>query len=331
MGLLQDIQHAATNSERSVTDLLRMAIVLARRLRHDPLAHWARRELDGYFGEASQVPEYRRLKNGVLIGQFLGPFGSAVKNSPIPLDSLPKEVRESIRSMPLVEPIASYEAATGGESGTLTMPLPQVVSIFGRLGLEYWRGYTLAEAELRFSSGVVRGVIDAVRTRLLEFALEIEAVNPAAGEAPSIGPPPVAPPVVQQLFDSTIFLGGSTMQKQTTNTNVVVGSEGVQIGQGERLRQEQTVTTRTGIDGDDFVLAIKALRRAIDSEISDVEARADAQELVNELEARACSPGSPVVRAVCEALTRFAGAHPGLAEALATLGVVLGCAAGVAG
>jgi hypothetical protein len=323
MGLLQDIQIAATNSERSSTDLLRMAIVLASRLRHEPLAKWARSELDGYVGRSEEVPAYRRLHHAVLIGDFFGPFGSAVKNSPIPLDILPEEVRKYVREMPMVESVSSYEALGRSGKGTVHMPLPEVVSIFGALGLEYWRGHTLAEAHLRISVGTIRSVVDAVRTRLLDFALEIETVNAAAGEAPSIGPPPVDPPTVQHIFDSTIVMGGTV--KQTNTKTTVTSSSNVQLAVGKNVQQRQRVTN--GVAGDELAVAFSALRKSIDTEIESDDARAEAHELANELEAKAETPHGPVVRAVYEALTRISADHPGLTETVAALGVILGCAA----
>ncbi len=328
MGLLQDIQTAATNSDRSVTDLLRLAIVLGRRLRHQPLTDWAHRELEGYVDHSEEVPTYRRLRNATLIGQFLGPFGAAVKNSPIPTDVLPREIRDLVKSMPLVEPIASYEDGAKGE-GNLSMPLPQIVSIFGVMNIEYWRGYTLAEAELRFSRGVIQGVIDAVRTRLLEFALEIESLNPKAGEAPSVGPPPVDPPMVQQVFDSTIIYGGTVVSNRSSKVSTVVsGSKNVQVAQGDRVKQRQSVVSTTGLSGDEFLRAIEAVRTEIDANIPEESERAEAQSLLSELENRGLSGAvSPVVRAVYEALMRFGGDHPALANALTVLGTVLGYSA----
>jgi hypothetical protein len=56
MGLLQDIEHAATSSDRPLTDVLRMAKLLAAKLDNALLREWADQELNGYTDNAPLPP-----------------------------------------------------------------------------------------------------------------------------------------------------------------------------------------------------------------------------------------------------------------------------------
>ena len=63
MSLLQDIQAAAINPETDVTDLLRMCMILAARLKNEDLRKWVSQELNGYKPPAD-LPSYRIVKSG---------------------------------------------------------------------------------------------------------------------------------------------------------------------------------------------------------------------------------------------------------------------------
>ena len=57
------------------------------------------------------------------------------------------------------------------------------------------------------SLGILAGILDTVRTRVLEFALEIEKANPEAGEASLHGVPPVPPEKVERIVNVTVYGG----------------------------------------------------------------------------------------------------------------------------
>ena len=56
--LLDDIIDLATNTNQSISVLLRKCIVLAHQIKNDRLKTWANKELNGY-GEDDELPEYR--------------------------------------------------------------------------------------------------------------------------------------------------------------------------------------------------------------------------------------------------------------------------------
>src|SRR5262245_2671310 len=101
--LLREIQAASTDPSVDTSNLLRKCKILAARLGHDELATWVRHELEGYPDQKS-VPAYRRLKV-TAVGHFDRGFGSTAENAPIPVLSLPKEVRHFATDNVFGEPV----------------------------------------------------------------------------------------------------------------------------------------------------------------------------------------------------------------------------------
>src|SRR5688572_5636706 len=73
MGLLSEIEAAATTSVEPLADLLRRCKGLAARLKNTELATWVSRELSGY-GDDDPVPTYRIVLTPHSKGEFVGPL-----------------------------------------------------------------------------------------------------------------------------------------------------------------------------------------------------------------------------------------------------------------
>jgi hypothetical protein len=82
MSLLREIQDAAIDGSTDLETLLRKCRVLAARLKNEQFKQWVQSELDGYSSTAD-VPDYRKF-HCQCFGHFSGPFGSGLKNAPIP-------------------------------------------------------------------------------------------------------------------------------------------------------------------------------------------------------------------------------------------------------
>jgi hypothetical protein len=82
MKMLDDIVDGAVDDKVSLATLLRKCLVLADKLKNNKLKRWVLSELNGYESQDA-LPEYRIL-NINAVGLVLGPFGSAIKDQPIP-------------------------------------------------------------------------------------------------------------------------------------------------------------------------------------------------------------------------------------------------------
>ncbi|WP_374246334.1 hypothetical protein [Zoogloea sp.] len=214
MSLLRQIQDAAIDSSVDLPTLLRKCKVLAARLGNDDFKRWIENELSGYDNK-DDLPEYRVLSVNSK-GHFSGAFGSGLRNADIPLLCLPEDFRESLGHSYLMQPIAAMASLVeNSTSGTLQEPWnPDVVAHFGQ---QIYKHMVCMQAWKVIPTSALVAALDTVRTRVLNFALEIEAQNPAAGEAMA-NEKPVPQETVQHIFNT--YITGDVQNLSSGSTNV---------------------------------------------------------------------------------------------------------------
>ena len=200
MSLLREIQNAAIDSNQDLAGLLRKCKVLAARLGSSEFKEWVERELSGY-KSAEDLPDYRIFHVNSK-GNFAGAFGSGMKNADIPMICIPEDFREVISTSYMAEPVASIEALVkNNDSGTVQEPWnPDFVVLVGRKICQHMN--CMQAWKVIPINGLV-ATLDEIRNRILNFVIEIEAEDPAAGEA-ELNSKPVAPEKVQQIFNTYI-------------------------------------------------------------------------------------------------------------------------------
>lgn len=214
MSLLRQIQDAAIDSSINLPSLLRKCKVLAARLGNDDFKRWIENELSGY-EEKGQLPEYRVL-NVNSKGHFGGALGLSLRNADIPLLCLPEEFRENLGRSYLFQPIAAIESLVANStSGTLQEPWnPDLVAHFGH---QIYEHMVCMQAWKVIPASALVAALDTVRTRVLNFVLEIEAQNPAAGEAMA-NENPVPQETVQHIFNT--YITGDVQNFSSGSVNV---------------------------------------------------------------------------------------------------------------
>jgi hypothetical protein len=113
--LLEDIQNSAIEAESDLGTLLRKCKLLAARLGSQPLEDWLIWESNGYPDDVP-VPDYRVWPLEVR-GHFAGPFGSGLRNVPIPYACLPEEARKHYENYKCRQSIATIEAILNNADG----------------------------------------------------------------------------------------------------------------------------------------------------------------------------------------------------------------------
>lgn len=225
MSLLREIQDAAIDGSTDLETLLRKCRVLAARLKNEQFKIWVQSELDGY-PSRSDVPDYRKF-HCQCFGHFSGPLGSGLKNAPIPESCIPEQLREGLTNIVMAEGVGSLkDLIDGGKDGTLHSNWPaDAAPLFGR---EIYQNMNLMQAWMVISKSSIVGILSTVRNRILNFAIEIEATNPAAGEA-APGSVPVPKETVTQIFNTNIYgtvgnvASGHNIQ-QTATVNIKKGN-----------------------------------------------------------------------------------------------------------
>jgi len=253
VSLLEEIQRDAVDSNADLGAVLRKCKILAARLGSRSLEDWLVSEASGYPTDAA-LPDYRILPLQ-LKGHFSGPFGSGMRNAPIPFLCVPKELRNHFERFECRQSIASIESLIrDGKSGTLDINTGDL-AVF--LGANVYRGQNCVQAWGEIGKAGLVEVVNAARNKVLDFALALWKEEPGAGEAATPKDITIGAARVTQIFNTTVY-GGSTnlvgsAQNSTLNFAVSQGdfsslSRGLaQLGiAGEDIAELRTALSTDG-------------------------------------------------------------------------------------
>ena len=162
--IVLEIQRLATDRSQDVSDLLRKSLLVATKLKLDDFKIWIESELHGWRGE--RVPEYREARAEIrLKNPFHGLIPFFVADAEI-MDLLCNiEIRDPIES--LLHLVRNHSAGDPSPVHPLT---PKQVAFI----LQHQDGMGLEPVRV-LSITKVASVVDAVRTTILEWSLQLEA------------------------------------------------------------------------------------------------------------------------------------------------------------
>lgn len=202
MSLLKEIQAAAIDANIDICVVLRKCKVLAKRLGSAEFDSWVEHELNGYSAK-EDLPRYRMIPVQSR-GDFVGMFGSELRNAPIPPLCLPEEIRDVATKQYLLEPISHFVSLVGKGSGDPTLRCDWPADVIALYGDKVYQHMRCLAAWRVLSRNSFSAVLDTVRNRVLSFVLEIETEAPDAGEAaPDTNPLPEKR--VNQVFNTYIY------------------------------------------------------------------------------------------------------------------------------
>lgn len=227
--LLDDIINLATDNQQSVAVLLRKCLILAHQLKNERLKQWANEELNGY-ESLDDIPVYRKVPAQAK-GNFVGGWGAYQGNRNIPPAVMEKEHRWAAESVILGQPVSSYEVlAAEQHDGTITFPwVNNMVLYYQR---KFLNGFALVSAWQEVSRSTVVGLLDTIRTRVLNMALEIQAeIGDNDQDLKKITPEEskkVDQTIITHIYGGNVYMstGQSTMTASTvqhTQQNIVAG------------------------------------------------------------------------------------------------------------
>lgn len=281
MSLLREIQNDAASSSVPVASMLRKCRILAGRLRNEELTAWVSHELNGY-PAGVPLPEYRRGVRGHLVADVSN-VARGYQNAPLPETSIPEEFRENLLVNSFNQPVAELEELVA-EGSDLRRRVP--AELWGYLEEEL-NGYSVLDARIVLSRAAIVGIIDQIRTRALEFAVEIEAIDADAGEGLSSDAPAISQSEVIRVFNNTVYGG---------NVNVAVGNRDVQqegvgsvaVGDFEAL---SAVLVRAGVTQEEIEDLSRALETDGDSDEVGDETKGWLQRVTGRLAATGATVG----------------------------------------
>jgi hypothetical protein len=222
--LLDKIIELATDADKPLSTLLRQCVVLGHELKNESLKTWANQELNGYT-DPKKVPEYRTVYAGAM-GIFNAGYAFPNITRPIPTGSMQEEHRWAAETVHLAEPVSAYEKSlrnTSGHSLTYQWSADMVVYYQAR----FMPGHALATAWQEVPFSAIAGMLDTIRTRVLNVALEIRSeIGDSDADLKKVAPDSekaekVNHIVINHIYGGTVFVG----DQQTINTsNIAVGS-----------------------------------------------------------------------------------------------------------
>lgn len=203
MSLLREIQVDVANPRGDVTSALRKCKILAARLGSNEFAQWVEWELNGY-PESQATPEYRKLTCGYY-GNFMN-IAWHVDRQPIPLSIVPEEYRESYQRVEYREGIAKVADFVG--KGGARVNKQELVPLLHR---QVFNEMDCVGAWLEIPGSEFQQLVSAIKNRILDFVLKIEAENPDAGDA-ALKSQPVPPEIVRTLVNNFFGPTGNVAQ-----------------------------------------------------------------------------------------------------------------------
>jgi hypothetical protein len=240
-----------------VAVLLRQCLVLAARLQNDELRDWAKLELNGY-PDGVDLPPYRPKIQTQVLGDFSGPFGSGASNMGLSPEVVPEEFQGHLFSTEIRQGVAEIETLLSSGENEFQIPWP--MNVVAALQSRFMQNMNLMGARQILPATVLQGTLSGIRDRIVEFALEIEKVNPDAGEADQ-GEEPIEQSRVVQIFnqtfhgDNTAFAAGQTVNQ---TQSVVVGVEAaMEAAEAFGISEADRSDLRAAIAGDGGVAGLK--------------------------------------------------------------------------
>jgi len=174
--LLDDITNLAIDGEQPLPDILRKCLLLGHELKNDQLKTWANQELNGY--ESGQdVPEYRIIPASAK-GNFIGPFHAQYNSHVIPSVALEKNHREFAERVYLRQSVSAYVDVLKARDanptgGSISFPWNANMIVYYQDKLMEG-GFICHAAWQEISAGALAEVLDTVRNRTLNMALQIK-------------------------------------------------------------------------------------------------------------------------------------------------------------
>jgi hypothetical protein len=222
--LLDEIITLLGSDAGSLTDAMLKTKILLRQIGQKDLAGWVNNELTGY-PNGSPLPEYR-----ILPSQVLANFENIVRrysSHPLPISHLTAEEQETLTRARIGQSLAVLEQLiSASKDGTLSRPVPMELNRL--LGKQLDKSFQITYAWCVISVHDLKGICTQVRSRLLDFLLELkDTIGETATESElreksnSLD--------AQSMFNSAIFGPNTTIlighQSSITATQTITESE----------------------------------------------------------------------------------------------------------
>ncbi|USK82629.1 hypothetical protein LHV56_12445 [Peribacillus frigoritolerans] len=216
--IVSDLQREAISASINISDLLRKALIVARKLKVKEFEDWITLELNGYPGNSTEIPQYREFI-GIL--QHFNPY-----HGWCPVIVQDEKIVDIFTKRKIGQQISEIEYLLNGDFRNLAIPLPQgqqnMLSDYFNEPMQF---------QLQISESQLVRVNDTVRNIILEWSLKLEE-DGIMGEGLSFSEKEKQE-ANKQNYNVTNFyapVSGVQFQQNTVNSTQTM-TIGVDIGQ----------------------------------------------------------------------------------------------------
>lgn len=276
MALVLELQRAALSKHSSVADLLRLALVVARKLGVAEFEQWIDAELNGYKSGHPPVPAYRTL-SGEL--KCWNPY-----NGWIPLHSSDPAMDAKLSKRATSQSIGELESMKPSEKkngSTFVMHFPKELEAQLMSGMDM-----PLQPALLVGGAQLHGIIDAVRNIVLDWSLKLESAG-VLGEGMTFSP------------EEKVRAADSSVMYQIENQTVIHNMSHSQVQQGSAGSTQ--VFVAPSLDLQAVAALVKELRDALPGSGLEANARAEVEADLTTIDVQSKSP-KPRLSIIKEAL-----------------------------
>jgi hypothetical protein len=252
--LLDDIIDLATDDKRKLSVVLRKCLVLAQKLKNERLKIWANQELNGY-DSITSLPDYR-IFNAPAFGDYIGIAGSSLKNYPLPAYLLKENHRDYATRVFLAQAIGALEdVVCNGNDRNLHFQWPADLITLYQEEFEMENGMVLASAKQVLSTSAVAGLLDNIRNRTLNMALELQS-ELGTEDLTKITAAEIEK--VERTITTNIYGGTNIIASGHSQVNTSITQNAINVGDRSQLHEALRKTGLTDNDLNDLTEAEKA-------------------------------------------------------------------------
>jgi hypothetical protein len=211
--LIDEIIVLLASQDADLESALIKAQVLAHKLGETELLDWVKSEVKGY-ADGATLPDYRQLT--------VTPFGNVANlarrytNMQLPTVGIPEDMRDFM----LVRPIAGSVAVIREWAKKKNLQNPYPPETYGMFNTAIERSYQVESAWGVFSEGAFTQILVEIRSRFLDFMLQLSDRMPAEPEPAAIKQ--MSKEIgVSELFKGAIFGDGAVLNVAVGDKNTV--------------------------------------------------------------------------------------------------------------
>jgi hypothetical protein len=166
---IDEIIQLLSNEQNSLTEALLRTKVLLHQIQKKELTAWVNNELNGY-PESAELPTYRILESRV-IGDLMAP-GWTASSRALPIMHLEADYRQMLERSEIRDSLALVQELATKPQGSIRRFFPP--EAYDKLGSNLANGWKVQAAWCEIGALTVQNILIQVRSRLLDFILELK-------------------------------------------------------------------------------------------------------------------------------------------------------------